>query len=83
MKKLAVMLALAITLASCSSRGSKNEDDTGGRFIKIYVDFTNTILVDSETGVMYYWYYGGYSGGLTVMVDKNGQPLLWEGSVAE
>lgn len=83
MKKLAVMLALAITLAGCSSRGSKNEDDTGGRFIEVYVDFTNTILVDSETGVMYFWHCGGFSGGLTVMVDKNGKPLIWEGSVAE
>lgn len=83
MKKLAVMLALAITLAGCSSRGSKNEDDTGGRFIKVHGDLKNTILVDSETGVMYFWHYGVYSGGLTVMVDKNGQPLIWEGSVAE
>lgn len=83
MKKLAIMLALAISLSGCSSSGSKNEDDTGGRFIKVYGDFTNTILVDSETNVMYFWHYGGYSGGLTVMVDENGQPLIWEGSVAE
>lgn len=83
MKKLAIMLVLAISLSGCSSRGSKNEDDTGGRFIKVHGDFKNTILVDSETGVMYFWHYGVYSGGLTVMVDKNGQPLIWEGSVAE
>ena len=87
MKKLAIMLVLAISLSGCSGRGSKdgqfNEDDTGGRFIKVYGDFTNTILVDSETNVMYFWHYGGYSGGLTVMVDENGQPLIWEGSVAE
>lgn len=40
MKKLAIMLALAISLSGCS---------------------------------------GGYSGGLTVMVNENGQPLIWKG----
>lgn len=40
---------------------------------------SNTIYVDSETNVMYFWHTGGYSGGLTVMVNENGQPLIWKG----
>lgn len=83
MKKLAVMLALAITLAGCSGRNSNIEYENNGRFHKVYSDFSNAIYVDSETNVMYFWHTGSYSGGLTVMVNENGQPLIWEGSVAE
>ena len=79
MKKLAAVLALVFTLAGCSSGGSNNDDKTSTRFINVYSDFSNKIYVDSETNVMYYWYCGGYSGGLTVMVDENGKPLIWGG----
>ena len=78
MKKLAIMLVLAISLSGCSGRNSNAEYENNGRFRKIYADFSNGIYVDSETNVMYYWHTGGYSGGLTVMVDENGKPLIWE-----
>ena len=29
--------------------------------------------------VMYFFFSFGYSGGLTVMVNENGQPLIWKG----
>lgn len=83
MKKLAIMLVLAISLSGCSGRNSNTEYENNERFRKVYSDLSNRIYVDSETGVMYYWHYGGYSGGLTVMVDENGKPLIWEESVAE
>ena len=83
MKKLAIMLALAISLSGCSGRNSNTEYENNRRFRKVYSDFKNSIYVDSETNVMYFWHSGGYSGGLTVMVDENGKPLIWEGSVAE
>lgn len=34
------------------------------------------IIVDKETGVMYLFHCAGYKGGLTVMVDANGKPLI-------
>lgn len=37
------------------------------------------VFVDKETRVMYMWRKIGYSGGLTVMVDSDGQPLIFEG----
>lgn len=87
MKKLAIMLVLAISLSGCSGRNSnteyENENENNERFRKVYSGFSNGIYVDSETNVMYFWHSGGYSGGLTVMVDENGKPLIWEGSVAE
>lgn len=79
MKKLAIMLALAISLSGCSGGNSNTEDENNGRFRKVYAEFSNAIFVDSETNVMYFWHTGGYSGGLTVMVNENGQPLIWKG----
>ena len=34
------------------------------------------IVVDTETGVQYLSTFIGYAGGLTVLVDKDGKPLL-------
>lgn len=52
--------------------------ETSDRFITVYSDFCNTIYADKETNVLYFWHFGGYSGGLSVMVDENGKPLLWD-----
>ena len=37
---------------------------------------STVILVDKETGVNYLYHSSGYSGGLTVMLDKNGKPIV-------
>ena len=34
------------------------------------------VLVDKKTGVNYLYANGGYSGGLTVLVDAEGQPIV-------
>ena len=34
------------------------------------------VLVDRETGVNYLWTQGGYAGGLTVLVDADGKPIV-------
>ncbi|WP_400246348.1 DUF6440 family protein [Niallia sp. JL1B1071] len=34
------------------------------------------IIRDNETGVLYMFRYGGPTSGLTVMVDKDGKPLV-------
>ncbi|KMY44577.1 hypothetical protein AC622_10235 [Bacillus sp. FJAT-27916] len=34
------------------------------------------IIRDNETGVLYMFHYGGPTSGLTVMVDKDGKPLV-------
>ena len=80
MKKLAVVLALALTLAGCSGGNSNFDEENSERFVEVYRDyFSNVIYVDSKTNIMYYWHKDGYSGGIIVMIDENGQPLLWKG----
>lgn len=40
---------------------------------------TCTIFTDSETGVQYLWVEDYSKGGLTVMLDKDGKPLIDKG----
>ena len=51
----------------------------GKRFVKTYsqgiVDGIE-IWVDQETGVNYLYRQAGYSGGLTVLVNREGQPII-------
>lgn len=34
------------------------------------------VITDTKTGVQYLFAWDGYAGGLTVLVDKNGKPLV-------
>ena len=50
------------------------------RFVRIYKQETLTtvleIWMDRDTGVNYLYRRNGYSGGMTVLVDRDGQPLI-------
>ena len=48
------------------------------RFIKVYSQGLDAveIWVDKETGVNYLYHASGYSGGLTVLLDKDGKPIV-------
>ncbi len=49
------------------------------RFEKVYKQgkLTNVeIWVDKETGVNYVFMHDGYAGGLTVLLDSEGKPVI-------
>ena len=48
------------------------------RFEKIYSQSMGAveIWVDKETGVNYLFCSSGYAGGLTVLLDKDGKPVV-------
>jgi len=48
------------------------------RFEKVYSQSMGSmeIWVDKETGVHYLYRNGGYGGGLTVLLDKDGKPII-------
>ena len=52
---------------------------TNERFEKIYtqgkLNFTE-IWVDKETGVNYFFHASGNAGGLTPLLDKDGNPII-------
>lgn len=81
---LGLVLMIVLAFIGCSASKSNNMEtdntETTDRFIVVYSDFDNKIFVDTETNVLYFWHWGGYSGGLSVMVDENGKPLLWDKS---
>ena len=47
-----------------------------GRFIVKEHSDVCSIFVDKETGVNYLFVQLGYAGGLTVMVDADGKPVV-------
>lgn len=49
------------------------------RFVKIYSQgFVETmeIWVDTQTGVNYLFQASSYAGGLTVLLDRDGKPII-------
>ena len=49
------------------------------RFVKTWLDGalgSNEIWVDTKTGVNYLFHASGYAGGLTVLVDREGKPIV-------
>ena len=51
----------------------------GERFEKVYSQGSlnvTEIWVDKETGVNYIFHVSGYSGGMTVLLDKDGKPVI-------
>ena len=57
------------------------------RFVKTYNqgfwDRTMEIWVDKKTGVNYLVTQSGYSGGMTVLVDAQGKPIITSPSSLE
>ena len=37
---------------------------------------TTEIWVDTQTGVNYLFHQSGYAGGLTVLLDRDGKPVI-------
>ena len=49
------------------------------RFVRIYTDGafgSNEIWVDKQTGVNYLFHASGYAGGLTVLLNRDGTPVV-------
>ena len=49
------------------------------RFIKVYSEGafgSNEIWVDKETGVNYLFHASGYAGGMTVLLNRDGTPVV-------
>ena len=73
---------LCISICSCMSPNLKTDIDSNkDRFCIIEGSYeSQAILVDTETGVEYLWVHpGSYNGGLTVLVDNKGNPLIAPG----
>lgn len=54
-----------------------DEDATDFTFTRISSGSRMSIYKEDVTDVMYVTYHAGYKGGLTVMLDTDGTPLLY------
>lgn len=56
----------------------------GNRFVVAQRDTefndTTSLIVDRHTGVQYIFHQSGGTGGLTVLLDRDGKPLLADSS---
>ena len=77
------VLMLAFCLSACETEAAEEECadrfEKIGKNEKIDASVHSTIFVDKKTGVMYLFVDTSYGSGVTVMVDENGNPLIWEG----
>lgn len=80
----AAILTATLLIAGCESVNVSTEQDVDSIVVdRIVVDHTDnyTIYADKDTGVMYLFVGGGYKkgGGLTVMLNADGTPKIWNG----
>lgn len=84
-------LLLSISLAGCGKDSYQDNEDfirevnIAGRSFKYIPGNIKgfgkyAILVDKETKVQYLWDSDYHHGGMVVLVDADGKPILYEGS---
>lgn len=81
MKKLAIagmLLASLTALVACD--GANADEPQSERMTIIENSMYGAVLCDNVTGVMYFAYDDYQAGGVCVMVDANGKPLVMEES---
>lgn len=81
MKKVIAILLVLLMLVGCvKTTRAESESGKGKMFVIIETGQTYTIVADRETGVMYAVSDGAYNHGtFTLLVDKDGSPLIWDG----
>ena len=85
MKKFIVALIalMFLLVVACGDSGTvqaegavKNTEDAN--FVRVDIDGRETVLCHEETGVCYLIVHNTYGVGLTVMLNPDGTPYVWE-----
>lgn len=81
MKKVMTILLILLMLVGCGiTTRAENKSREDKRFVTIETAETYLVVADRETGVMYAVSDGSYNHGtFTLLVDKDGSPLIWDG----
>lgn len=74
----AILIISAIVLCACDTETYEDDD----RFVAVATYQTSgayeRVLYDKETKVMYLFVKAGYGGGLTVLLNPDGTPMLYD-----
>lgn len=80
MKKLIIAITL-LAFIGCSQEVTKKQSDDASRFVLVERTYLCNVVYDRSTMVMYAVSRGIYNEGtFSLLVDANGNPLLWEGT---
>ena len=84
MKKAIAIILCAVMVMSLCGCGKQSfseylaEQEEKSAFVVVSIDNNGTILMHKETGVCYMWRKKVYGAGLTVMLNPDGTPYVWE-----
>lgn len=84
MKRTIAIILCAVMLMSLCGCGKQSfseylaEREEKAMFVVVSDDYNGTILMHKETGVCYMWRKMGNGAGLTVMLNPDGTPYVWE-----
>lgn len=77
-KILAAILTATLLIAGCSDMAnvSAGQDNT---MVLVESELNYSIYADKDTGVMYLKSWNAKGGGITVMLNADGTPKIWQG----
>lgn len=71
-------LIFVLLISGCmSTPPAVGYTENSERFAIAISEGENSVYVDTYTGVMYFYHKNGKTGGMSVMLDQNGKPLIW------
>lgn len=91
MKKISsiiIFITMLFTFTACNSTRSNDEyeqKEQEFRFVRVCVNnnttntFSERLYIDTETGIMYVALYDGGHRGLSVVMNTDGTPMIYEG----
>ena len=82
MKRKTILAALAILACLIAVGCTDSVAAEDGRFLLEWHGAAH-VITDTHTGVQYMYYYNARGGGITVLVDANGMPLIQEDNNAD
>ena len=76
-KIIAVIVTATLLIAGCSDTAnvSAGQENT---MVLVESGRNYDIYADKDTGVMYLYIWQSYGGGLTVMLNADGTPKIWQ-----
>ncbi len=79
-KFIAAIITAALLIAGCSDTANVNEGQEN-TMVPVESEQYYDIYADKDTGVMYLYVYTGrgFGSGLTVMLNADGTPKIWQG----
>lgn len=80
MKQMVIAMIVMLLLAAGCARVENAEAKETSRFVQVEIATSWRIVADKETGVMYAVSCGIYNNGtFTLLVDADGNPLIYKG----